>query len=158
MCNRLRRFRDEGTNWRIILTRILEKKRLKVVTDQTDSHSRNIFASRKQTSRPSWTSAKTKPATPFRTPATTYQFAGHHIPQVQSLPWAGMRCFKEEINFDRMFHIFDPTSINIGGGGLTVMPLRIFYLRENRFGDCHIVPLDIFVYVSVVFVFNAREK
>ena len=37
---------------------------------------------------------------PFRTPATTYQFKGHHIEQVQRLPWTWMGYFKAEINFD----------------------------------------------------------
>jgi hypothetical protein len=95
---------------------------------------------------------------PFRTPATKYQFTVHHIPQVQRLPWAGIRYFKAEINFDRMFHIFHPTSTNIGGGDLPVIPLRNCELREYRFSECHIVPLDIFVTVFVVFAFNAREK
>jgi hypothetical protein len=95
---------------------------------------------------------------PFRTPASTHQFTGNHIPQVQSLPWAEKGYFRAEINFDFMFHSFHPTSTNIGGGDLTVMPLRNSELREYRFSECHIVPLNIFVSVSVVFAFNARKK
>jgi hypothetical protein len=68
---------------------------------------------------------------PFRTPATTYQYTEHHIPQVKRLPWAGMEYFRAEINFDRTFHIFHPTSTNIGGYP-PVMPLRNSELHENR--------------------------